>query len=146
MYFNMPDSATLADLVTAAGTIITDVDAVTDGQILGVSLDVQITLPTVKTAPVAGAEIERGGLFNFSQENVKYRFGILIPAFKKSLIVNGRINLAATAVTTFIGAVTAIGGDLDFISTGGNLLVAFTDALINFRKHRKAESRRSYEV
>jgi hypothetical protein len=145
-YITTDDSLALADINTAVQAYITDLDAVTDGQIIKVTLDLDVPLPTVKSAPVAGAEVERGGLFNFLQDNVKYRFGVLVPAFKKSLIVNGKINLAATAVSTFIALYTAIGGDVDYISTGGNLLTTFSDALITFRKHRKAENRRSFEV
>jgi len=145
-YVQTSDTGTLAEIVTAVQEVITDLDAITDGQIIKVTFDIDVPLPTVKTAPVAGAEVERGGIFNWSQQNVKYRFGILVPAFKKSLIVNGKINLAATAVTTWNALMSAIGGTIDWQSTGGNLLVSFTDALITFRKHRKAESRRSYEV
>lgn len=145
-YFDIDDTKTLAQIITAAQDYITTMDAMTDGQILGVSLDAGVTLPTVKSAPVAGAEVERGGLFNWGQANVKYRFGLLFPALSQSLIVNGKIDLGSAPVLALISNVTAIGGALDYISTGGNLLLGLTDALITFRKHRKAENRRSFEV
>jgi len=145
-YITVDDTQTVASINVLIQDIITDLDAITDGQILSVSLDVDVPLPTVKTAPVTGAEVERGGLFNWSQANVKYKFGILVPAFKKSLIVDGKINLSDAAVIAWNDLMSTIGGHVDWISTGGNLLSAFTDALLVFRKHRKAEARRSYEV
>lgn len=145
-FVDIDSTATMDDIVTAIQVIPTDIDALTDAQILLADLVVQVPLPTVKTAPVAGSEIERGGLFNFLQENIKYKFGILIPALKHTLIVNGKINLADTAVTTFISLVTALGGTAPWRSTANNILVTLADALITFRKHRKAESRRSFEV
>lgn len=145
-YFEFPDTATLADIDTAVQAFVTDTDAITDAQILGVELVVSVPLPGgVKSTPTAGAEVERGALFNFLQEDIKYKFGVLVPAFKKSLIVNGKINLAATAVSTWTALMLAIGGDAVPITTAGRLLTVLSDALITFRKHRKAESRRSLE-
>jgi hypothetical protein len=146
-YVQFDDSEAAADIDTAAAAILTDLDAVTDGQIVAASLVYSIPLPGgLKSSPVAGSEVERGGLFNFSQDGIKYKFGVLVPAFKTSLIVNGKINLAATAVSTFLAIWTAIGGDLVPVSTAGRLLEVFKDALVVFRKHRKAENRRSFEV
>lgn len=146
-YLEYQDTATIAEINTAAAGILTVLDTATDGQIISASFDLAVPLPTVKTAPVAGSEVERGGLLNFRQQAVKYRFGVLIPALAATAIVNGKIDLSSgSPVTAFINLIETIGGDLDWISTGGRLLSTFSDALITFRKHRKAESRRSFEV
>lgn len=146
-YLQFPDSSTLAQVNTAIQAILTDLDDVTDGQILRATIEIDAILPGgLKSGPVAGSEVERGGLFNWYQTGIKYKFGVLVPALAASVIVDGKINLGDTAVTTFLALITAIGGDAEWVSTAGRLLTTLADALIVFRKHRKAESRRSFEV
>jgi len=146
-YMEFSDADALSDINTALEAYVSAVDGVTAGQIVAASLVVSVPLPGgIKATPVAGSEVERGGLFNFSQENIKYKFGILIPAIKSTLIVNGKINLADALVTTFLNLQTAIGGFAVPVSTAANVFIALKDALVTFRKHRKAENRRSFEV
>lgn len=146
-YLQFPDASTLAEINTAVQAILTDLDDVTDGQILRATIEIDAILPGgLKSAPVAGSEVERGGLFNWFQTGIKYKFGVLVPALSASVVVDGKIDLSNVAVSTFLALVTAIGGDAEWVSTAGRLLTTLADALIVFRKHRKAESRRSFEV
>jgi len=145
--FTQDDTVTLADLATFVNTLAPLVDGVTDAEIVGIDIVLTDPLPGgLKTAPVAGSEVERVGLFNFSQNAIKYKYGIPIPALKQTLIVNGRINLAASAVTAFVAGVTGAIGANVWTSTAYNELLGLVDALISFRKHRRAETRRSFEV
>lgn len=148
LYFEIDDGSTIADMVGFLQTAITATDAVTDGLIVQVGATVTVPLPSgLKSAPAATAEVERNGLFNFLQEDIKYRFGVAVPAFKASLIANGKINLAAAAVTAFTQLISNYGapGSPDFTSTSYYSLKSLSDALLSFRKHRKAETRRSVE-
>lgn len=141
-YFQVDDTNDLATLTTAFQAFITDLDAVTSAKPTEAVLELVIPLPTVKANPATGSEVERGGLFNFLQENIKYKFGVLIPSLSSTFIVNGKINITG-ALSTFIALFTTIGGDAEPVSTSANALTALSDYLITFRKHRKAESRRS---
>ena len=146
-YFNFDDASALTDLQTYIDGFLPDLDAVTDGQIVSTEIVLGMVLPGgLKSAPVASSEVEKGGLFNFSQVGSPYKFGSLVPAMKATLIVNGKINLTAAAVTTWLANFTAVGGTASAVSTAIRALGVLKDALVVFRKHRKAESRRSFEV
>lgn len=146
-YLSIADTQTIDDLNTAMAAILTDLDAVTGAVIANATVNIDVTLPGgIKATPIAGSEVERGALFNWSQLGIKYKFGILVPALRSTLIVNGKINLADAAVSAWNALMSTIGGDVDWVSTANIDLEVLRDALIVFRKHRKAESRRSFEV
>jgi hypothetical protein len=146
-YLSIADTQTVAELNTAMAAILTDLDPVTGAAIANATVNISVTLPGgIKATPAAGSEVERGGLFNWSQLGIKYKFGVLVPALKQSVIVNGKINLADAAVSTWNALMSTVGGDVSWVSTGFHDLEVLRDALIVFRKHRKAESRRSSEV
>ena len=147
LFLQMADTVTLAGLNTWAADYLPLLDAITDGQISGQVFHVHGTLPAgIKVSPASTAEVERTGLFNFSQSSSRYKFGIDVPAIADSKITGGKINLSDSDISawkTFIGAVTA---GVTVVSKFALALGALLDALISFRKHRKAESRRSFEV
>lgn len=149
VYVEFDDGATIADIVAFIQPLISATDGVTDGVILKAGVELAIDLPGgIKTTPNATAEAERNGVFNFLQDSIKYRFGVAVPALKTSVIVSGKINLAAAAVVTFVNLLKNTGsvGVPEFTSTAYNALTALSDAFISFRKHRKAEYRRSVET
>lgn len=147
IYLAIDDSKTIATAINEANILGQKVDAVTDGQIIDFSFTVDgVHVSGAKSAPVSTAEVERTGLFNFSQSTGPYRFGIDIPALAVSLITNGKIDLTASPVTAFVAAMIAAGTAVTPESTSLYTLAALLDALISFRKHRKAESRRSLET
>jgi hypothetical protein len=149
--FDLPitvtDTTTLATLATTAKAFQVVADAVTGGQITRcqVKLDTGLDV-TLKSSPITGDENEKTALFNYSQTGSPYKYGIDIPAVRETLIVSGKINLSDAAVEAFDAWVKIAHSNIQAVSKYGLLLIAMVDALISFRKHRKAETRRSIEV
>lgn len=136
---------TVADLNTWAAAYLPDLDAITDGQITSAELALSLTLPGgIKGAPVAHSEVEKGGLFNFAQTGLPFKYGVLVPAISDSVIVDGKIDLTNADVTTWISTLTTLTNGIQAISKAFVALGALLDALIAFRKHRRAENRRSF--
>jgi hypothetical protein len=147
LFYQAPDTVTLADLNLYAAAVLPDLDAITDSQITKATYKVGLTLPgTLKASPAATAENERTGLFSMLQATVPYTDGVDVPAIADSLIANGKIDLTDAAITTWIGDLTTVVQSQTPISKFRYALTALKSALISFRKHRKAESRRSLEI
>lgn len=147
LFVSSPDTATLADLNLWAAAILPHIDALTDSQITKCTYKAGLTLPGgLKATPAATAENERTGLFSMQQATVQYTDGVDVPAIADSLIVNGKIDLTAGAVTTWITDLTTVTQSQTPISKFRYALTALKSALISFRKHRKAESRVSREI
>lgn len=144
-FHTVADTATLADLQTFINAYIPKLDAITDSQITAITPKLKMAIPgSAKATPAATAENERTGLFNFSQATVNYKNGIAVPAIKDSLITNGKIDLTAGAITDWVGVITVITAGVTTVSKFLYALQALLDALISFRKHRRAENRRSF--
>ena len=147
IFIENADTLTLANLNTFAATYLNVLDPIIDGQITAATFKVKATLPTgIKTAPAATAEAERNGVFNFSQANVPYKNGIAVPTIADSVIVNGKIDLTNTSIQSWITVITVVSSGITVISKFLNALQNLVDAFISFRKHRRAELRRSFEV
>lgn len=147
VYMNIDDTKTVAALLGEVSTMAQAVDDVTDSQIIEVVVSVVGGMPGAgKSAPAATAENERTGLLNFSQTASPYKWGLDIPAIAESKIVGGKIDLTDTEIQNLITILTTAGTVIHWVSTAIRNLVALIDALLTFRKHRKAESRRSFEV
>jgi len=138
---------TVADLQTWAAAYLPKLDAITDGQITAATIAVTLTLPgSLKDAPAAHSEVEKTGLFNFGQTGLPYKYGIDVPAISDNVIVNGKIDLTNSDITDWISLLTTLTNGIQAISKAFVVLTGLLDALISFRKHRRAESRRSFEV
>jgi len=148
VYIEVDGTKTINAIVADATSLVTAVDSASDSLVGNVTL--KLLLPVTrtgwKTVPNATAENERTGLFNFTQAVGPYKFGVDLPSIKDSLIANGKIDLTASAITTLINNLTVPFTTFEVVSTAIQAITALTDALITFRKHRKAESRRSIEV
>ena len=146
LYIEFADTTTLATLATWEAAYLAALDAMTDGKITGFTFKLSPALPGgLKSSPAATAEAERNAVINFSQATVKYRDGVAVPAVADSLIVNGKLDLTAGAVTTFISFLTTVTNGVTVISKFLYALQGVIDAFVSFRKHRKAELRRSFE-
>lgn len=147
LYVLVDDAVNVGTLVSWSDEFLPVLDAVTGSQITSITVKQDLPLPGsgIKTTPDAASENERTGLFNFSQATVKYKDGVDVPGLKESLIVDGKIDLTASAVTDWVAFVTTTADTIQPVSKFQYALVALKDALISFRKHRKAESRRSLE-
>lgn len=146
-YMAIDDTKTVAQVISDANLFGQNLDPITDSQIIETRISlVGSAVSGAKSAPAATAENERTGLFNFSQSTGPYRFGVDVPGIADSKISNGKINLSDADVAAFVAGMLAAGTALTPESTAFYTLVSLLDALISFRKHRKAESRRSIEI
>jgi len=144
IYMEADDSKTIIQALTEAATLLSSVDAISDSQVVGAEMRFKIPLGGgLKDAPISTAENERTVLFNFAQAGVPYKFAVDIPAFREDYIVDGRPDLTVTQVGDFVDLLTNAGTVFTYVSTALAALSALVDALLSFRKHRKALSRRS---
>lgn len=142
--------AALVGNIAALGGLI---DPITDGQITDCRIIIDVAPdPAWKTAPVAGSNVEMGGLFTFSQANVKYVDSQLVPAFAKSLVSGGKIDLTASGpvdnwIQTLIGT-AGIGGSHTVFANSKfmNALKAFLHCDLNTRKHRRSLTKQTTEL
>jgi len=148
LYVRLDDTKTLAQVLTDANLLGQQLDPISDSQITDFEVRIKngSGVSGGKSSPAATAENERTGLFNFSQSTSPYKFGIDVPSIADSKIVNGKIDLANADIAAFIAAMIAAGTAATPESTSLYTLLALLDALLTFRKHRRAESRRSFEV
>lgn len=144
IYGTAADTATIANLITGIGTLANLVDDVIDGKIVRVGLRLDLSLPAgLKGSAVAGSEVERTGLYNFSAINTKYDAAIDVPAMALSTLVSGSntIDPANAAVTALVGELVTSSGSIDWTDKYGNSLDALKNARKTFRKHRRSTSR-----
>lgn len=147
VYMNIDDTKTVAALLGEVATMAQAVDDVTDSQITEVVVNIVGGMPGAgKSSPASTAENERTGLLNFSQTGSPYKWGLDIPSIAESKIVAGKIDLTDTEIQNLVTILTSAGTVIHWVSTAIKNLVRLIDALLTFRKHRKAESRRSFEV
>jgi hypothetical protein len=147
LYIDVDDTKTIAQLITDATAAGTQVDSVSDSQVTKITVSLNAPLAGgLKTTPNATAENERTGLLNFRQTGSPYKFGVDIPAIAEATLVNGKIDLSNAQIAAFITFLTTAHTVFTYVSTAIKALISLVDALLTFRKHRKAESRRSFEV
>lgn len=147
IFLKMPDTTTLAQVITKMQAYQTLFDAVTGGQQMANTVRVFVPFTGgLKASPVAGDETEKTGLFNFSQFGTRYKNGINVPAIRETLITSGKIDLSAGAITAWVTWLLDTATGYTVVTKLGAAILALLDALISFRKHRKAESRRSFET
>jgi len=146
-YATADDTKTMALAISEFQQMLDDLDAVTDAQITGASINIVNILPTAgKSSPVAGSLVNRGELLNFSQTGNPRRQEWLIPAIALSKLSGGRLNLADADVSSLIDLITAVGTVFRYTSTVFAALVALLDAFLSIRKHRKPDTKVSFEV
>jgi len=133
------DASTVAALDTALNAWITDLDAITGGQVIRSGARVLPALPGgIKAAPVTGSEVEEVVTFDFTQTGVPYHYGNTVPAFLESLeTADHKPDLSATAVSDYTTLLTSavLGGT--YTGLGNDALAALSYAFLPTRKHRK---------
>ena len=130
------DTSTAATLATSLQTLETTVDAVTGAAIVGGS--VRIVPPLVgglKTA-IAGADLEKTMLINFSQSGLTNKYGIDIPGIDPATLTGGVPNPANAAVIALVALIEG-----NYTSAALNALTAVRDFAITFRKRRRELNR-----
>lgn len=147
IFLEVPDTTTLATLTTQVQAYQALLDGITGSALKKTFARIEIPLAGgVKGSAVAGSANEETMLANFSQTGSTYKNGIDVPAVASQLIVNGKIDLSNAGLQAWITWLTSAHSGIQAVSKFVLTLVALVDALITFRKHRKAESRRSVVV
>lgn len=147
IYGKVDPGQTVGDLLAFLTTLETGVSSLSDGHIVSERVEI-IATPGVSTAAAAGSRVEQTAVLNMLPASVPRRYGISIPAFKDSLILNGKVDTTPLGpVETFLGTIASATvaqeyATSQFISLAAALLA---DAILTFRKKRRQLSRSSFE-
>jgi hypothetical protein len=91
-------SATLANMVSWYTAFATQVDAASGGQLVDASIDIKPGIPGgLKTAPTAGSDVQKGGLYVFSVDGITYTYGTRLPAIDGSQLQANGLDIDPTA-------------------------------------------------
>ena len=148
----------LVDPTTSFDTILTqfnawlaDLDACTDGQIIGAELEVLPALPGgLKGSPVALSRVEQTGMIAFTAAGDPHQWATAIPALSNSTTVTtptGKIVLTIGAPVQVLAALLAGGGTAALMWTNAvsQALTVATSALISFRRYSHQMEQETYE-
>lgn len=144
-FVQIPDTATLAQIVTDALAYEGEVQGLSQGTVVKTVLELNIHV--VSEPSLGTGDIEKGALFNFQNGSDPYLQGYLIPDVAPSILnAQGLVDLTNSNVTSFITWMTTAHTAITVVTKGVRALTALRDALIAFRKHRKPLSRKTKEV
>jgi len=144
-FVEIDDTKTIAELMTDVGTLASDTEALSQANEYRTEVTI---IQDPGTTPVPGTgDIEKGGLFNFSNATDDYKQGYLVPDINPAVLNgSGLIDLANADVTTWVTYLTSAHTVITVVTKGVRALSGLVDALIAFRKHRKPLSRKTKEV
>ena len=145
-YIALDDSKTMADAVTDAQALCAAVDATLDAKVESCRITIDYRPNDMKASPTSTSRVEQTGVVNFSNDTTARKQGVVLPGLKNAAIVNGKLNLADTAVAALIALIKSAGTSGTWANFAFQQLVDVLDAILSFRKHRKSLSRTSYEV
>ena len=143
IFFECTDSTTLADLETVFNNYNTLLQNVSGLKGLKTTISVNGPIACWSSAPTAGDESEKTGLFNFAQTGSSYRYGVDVPGLDEAVITDGKIDESISAVTSFHDWFLSVHTGVTPKSAYNLPLASVRDTLITFRKHRRAENHRS---
>jgi hypothetical protein len=82
-------------------------DAVIDGKVVEMRVEVQVAVPAgLKANAVANSEVQKGALFTFDLDGTGYAHSIRIPAFTPALFSGNAVNTADADVTALVNSIT----------------------------------------
>lgn len=140
------DATTLATLATDAQAFFALLDKATDAAGVVAHFSLNIAPTGLKTGTTVDNTVGNQGLFGFSQANSKYSYSVAVPALAEATVVGGTMDLAEDSdLDKFLDWFTAPPGTLKAESTALNLLAAFLRGSIRTRKHRRQQSRVTYQ-
>jgi hypothetical protein len=145
----LDSTKTLANVLAAAILYGTALDATMGGQIVAFRIEVNgLGDEAWKDTPAAGSRVEQTGLLNFRNGETAYKWGLDIPSIANSVLDAGRIILGSGAVDDLVTLLLAgVSGDgVETTNAASQVLTALSDALLTFRKHRRALDRRTFET
>lgn len=143
-FATVDDTKTVAQMMTDVGAWALLNQEMSQGSL--VEYSVRVVDGLVSPATPAG-DIEKGGLFNFSNATDHYAQGYWIPDINPSVLnAQGLIDLTNVTVTDFITFMTTAHTAITIVTKGVRALNGLIDALISFRKHRKPLARKTKEI
>lgn len=135
VYLNIVDTTTLAVLAADCGTWLTDLDAITDGEIVSAQIIVKPALPGgLKGAPATGSYDARTGQLTFSAAGTTKLWGQAVPALAASAISGGKV-----PNTGSMGTYTALVAAAPFSNPDNQTLTALKKTAIGDRSARKQQ-------
>lgn len=150
VYALVDPTASFDTILAQFNTWLADLDACTDGQIIGAELEVLPSLPGgLKTAPVAGSRVEQTGVLSFSATGDTHHWATAIPALSNgaTVVSGGKIVITPGAPAEVLAALLAGGGTaaLEWTNATSQAIASFYKALISFRRDRHQMVENSYE-
>ena len=140
----------IADDTKTIAQLMTDVDGLVTAQQLlsqGATTKGSVRLSMSGLGGTPAGDIEKGGLFNFSNATDGYATGFFVPDINPAVLdSNGLVDLTNVDVAAFITFLTTAHTVITVVTKGVRALTALKDALIAFRKHRKPLERKTREV
>jgi len=137
-YVKYDDStATLTSLAAAIAVVVDDLDAITDGKIIGASFAIKVTLPeTLKSAAAVGSNVQETGLLNFVTDGPGgFTYSQDIPAFAQAALTGKEVNNTVQAVEDWIDLMANTGATFRHHDNRfAGALVAYVKGRKTFRK------------
>lgn len=150
VYALIDPTASFSTVLAQLNTWLADLDACTDGQIIGAELEVLPTLPGgLKGSPIALSRVEQTGMIAFSAADDPHQWATAIPALSNAgtVISDGKIVVTPGAPAQVLAALLASGGTAALMWTNAvnQALTAATSALISFRRYSHQMVQETYE-
>lgn len=135
VYLNIVDTTTLAVLSSDCGTWLTDLDAITDGEITSAQIIIKPALPGgLKGSPATGSYNARTGQLTFAATGTTKLWGQAIPALAASAISSGKV-----PNTGSMGTYTALVAASPYTNPDNQTLTALKKTAIGDRSSRKQQ-------
>ncbi len=144
LYLKIADTTTLAQIITDVAAYCALLDPLTDAR--GSSVSIRLTLPTtgLKSVITVNNQVSNAGAFGFQLYQQPGTGTILIPAFAEAQMVNGKINMEATAVSNWTDWIAGNATHLAVTDDSRFLMNAVKSSFKATRKHRKSQTRTSF--
>ncbi len=145
-YFTTDDANTLANILSYAGTVAAQMEALSSSELLRVRIVLNAPLPGgIKTDPDAGSDNEETGLFTLALTSPSSKsFSVDIPAINPVVMDATHPNIidqANAAVIAFVTTLTTAGTGTPTNNLWSSAITGVRSAIKTFRKHRRAAKR-----
>ena len=135
VYLDLVDTTTLAVLAATCGTWLTDLDAITDGEIVSTQIIVKPAIPGgVKGSPAAGSLAAKTAQISFSATGTTKLWGQAVPAIAAASVTAGKV-----PNTGSMGTYTALLLGGSYTNPDNQALAALKKTAIGDRSARKQQ-------
>lgn len=141
IYFQTPDTTTVAQLVSDLSGFAPLLDGVTDAATTGnASLSIEFSPGAIKTTPNPITPLGNGLMTTFSQTAVPLAFSDLVPAVAAAIVTGGKVDLTpGNAYALYRAAFLAPLTHITLESNQQRTLAAFRRLRLTTRKHRREQ-------